>query len=312
MVLQKPKVCLFVHGGFFSGKKAITPLDTETQVKSWIDEFEELKLVAEVDFVFLSGGYGYDLSEHGWVSLANEIQGKYGEYDGFVIVQGIDTVEYTASALSFMLQSLGKPIIVTAVSLSKHHFSETFQPFGEFGLRANLLNAVYAATSELAEVAIVIGDRIIRAHRDIYDSRGEGDIGSITFGAQLAEGVDRRNTSKLQPEVHANNNIDYIAALPAGVQSVSSDADGVFVRAYENGFLPAKMKKDLSVFAKEKPVIISSAHNFDTRVEGALYVDDAIYEKAAFVKFAWLLGDVHERDALYELMAKEVSHEYRG
>ena len=48
-----------------------------------------------------------------WSYLAELVGEHYFDYDGFVIVHGTDTMAYTASALSFMLQGLGKPVVVT-------------------------------------------------------------------------------------------------------------------------------------------------------------------------------------------------------
>lgn len=47
--------------------------------------------------------------EH-WSEIAEDIQEAYDEHDGFVILQGTDTLSYTASALSFILENLGKPV----------------------------------------------------------------------------------------------------------------------------------------------------------------------------------------------------------
>ena len=47
-----------------------------------------------------------------WASLADVVEASYFDYDGFVILHGTDTMAYTASALSFMLQGLGKPVVV--------------------------------------------------------------------------------------------------------------------------------------------------------------------------------------------------------
>lgn len=52
-----------------------------------------------------------------WIELANIIQENYDNYDGFVILHGSDTMAYTASALSFMLQNLSKPIVLTGSQL---------------------------------------------------------------------------------------------------------------------------------------------------------------------------------------------------
>ncbi|MBX2921732.1 MAG: type I asparaginase [Chitinophagaceae bacterium] len=52
-----------------------------------------------------------------WVELAEIIHGKYDAYDGFIILHGSDTMAFTASALSFMLQNLAKPVILTGSQL---------------------------------------------------------------------------------------------------------------------------------------------------------------------------------------------------
>lgn len=52
-----------------------------------------------------------------WVSLVQLIYEKYNHYDGFVILHGTDTIAYTASALSFMLDGLNKPVILTGSQL---------------------------------------------------------------------------------------------------------------------------------------------------------------------------------------------------
>ncbi|MBR5663132.1 MAG: asparaginase, partial [Bacteroidales bacterium] len=48
-----------------------------------------------------------------WVELAEKIEENYEKYDGFVVLHGSDTMAYSASALSFMLENLAKPIIFT-------------------------------------------------------------------------------------------------------------------------------------------------------------------------------------------------------
>lgn len=52
-----------------------------------------------------------------WIKLAEIIQKNYAKYDGFVILHGSDTMSYTASALSFMLENLAKPVILTGSQL---------------------------------------------------------------------------------------------------------------------------------------------------------------------------------------------------
>ena len=48
-----------------------------------------------------------------WGLLTTQIETYYHDYDGFVVVHGTDTMAYTASALSFMLEDLAKPVVLT-------------------------------------------------------------------------------------------------------------------------------------------------------------------------------------------------------
>ena len=52
-----------------------------------------------------------------WIQLAKTIKTYYSQYDGFVILHGTDTMAYTASALSYMLENLDKPVIMTGSQL---------------------------------------------------------------------------------------------------------------------------------------------------------------------------------------------------
>ena len=52
-----------------------------------------------------------------WIDVGLEIAENYSKYDGFVILHGTDTMAYTASALSFMLENLGKPVVLTGAQV---------------------------------------------------------------------------------------------------------------------------------------------------------------------------------------------------
>lgn len=53
-----------------------------------------------------------------WIRIGKDIQKAYNQYDGFVILHGTDTLSYTACALSFMFENLGKPVVITGAQVS--------------------------------------------------------------------------------------------------------------------------------------------------------------------------------------------------
>ena len=79
------------------------------------DHVPELKRF-ETEITCISTEEPIDSSEmlpSNWVDLSDLIQENYSTYDGFVILHGSDTMAYTASSLSFMLENLSKPVILT-------------------------------------------------------------------------------------------------------------------------------------------------------------------------------------------------------
>ncbi len=105
-----------------------------------------------------------DMNPPIWSKLANLIYDNYERYDGFVITHGTDTMAYTASALSFMLENLGKPVILTGSQL----------PIGVLrsDAKENLLTAIEIAAEQdeegnavVPEVCIFFEARLYRGNR---------------------------------------------------------------------------------------------------------------------------------------------------
>lgn len=94
-----------------------------------------------------------------WNTIVDTINTHYDAYDGFVILHGTDTMAYTGSALSFMLENISKPIILTGAQrpLSK--------PIND--ARENIINAIYIAGNfpEIQEVCIYFNQLLLRANR---------------------------------------------------------------------------------------------------------------------------------------------------
>jgi lysophospholipase len=98
------------------------------------------------------------ISSHGWTQIATTLSANYALYDGFVILHGTDSLAYTASALSFMLSHLGKPIILTGSQASI------------FALQSdavdNLLGSlIIAGTFAIPEVGLFFHHTLFRGNR---------------------------------------------------------------------------------------------------------------------------------------------------
>lgn len=93
-----------------------------------------------------------------WNRIAVDIKNNYEQFDGFVIFHGTDTMAYTASALSFMLENLSKPVIITGSQI----------PLSELRNDAveNIITAFWlCATQPLYEVCIYFNQNLLRGNR---------------------------------------------------------------------------------------------------------------------------------------------------
>jgi L-asparaginase len=104
-----------------------------------------------------------DITPGDWVKMATIIGDNYNKYNGFVILHGTDTMAYSASALSFMLENLNKPVIFTGAQL----------PIGtrRSDGRENLLTAIEIASAEqnhepvVPEVCVYFENKLFRGNR---------------------------------------------------------------------------------------------------------------------------------------------------
>ncbi len=93
-----------------------------------------------------------------WNQIAQDIAKNYDKYDGFVVLHGTDTMAYTASALSFILENLSKPVIITG---SQIPLSEVRNDAFE-----NILTSVYlCAHHPIHEVCVYFNQRLLRGNR---------------------------------------------------------------------------------------------------------------------------------------------------
>lgn len=115
-----------------------------------------------------------DMDPSGWAKLVRIIADNYDAFDGFVILHGTDTMAFTASALSFMLEGLAKPVILTGSQL----------PIGMLRTdgKENLITSIEIAaatrpdgTPRVPEVCVFFHEKLMRGNRVTKSSADEFD-----------------------------------------------------------------------------------------------------------------------------------------
>jgi len=133
--------------------------------------------------------------EH-WIKLAQVIQVNYAQYDGFVILHGTDTMAYSASALSFLLENLAKPVIFTGAQV----------PIGRLrtDARRNLITALEIASAHrmgkplVPEVCIYFNTVLLRGNRSTkVESRHFNAFHSGKYAPLAMAGIDIEYNTKV-------------------------------------------------------------------------------------------------------------------
>jgi len=142
--------------------RSLRPLEFE-QLNAFIPELKKIEAHIEV-VAFEKPKDSSDIQPEDWVLLVEIIEKNYHRFDGFVVLHGTDTMAYTASAISFMIENLQKPIIFTGSQL----------PIGKIRTdgKENLITAIEIASAKkldgspiVPEVCLYFEFKLYRANR---------------------------------------------------------------------------------------------------------------------------------------------------
>jgi L-asparaginase/Glu-tRNA(Gln) amidotransferase subunit D len=134
--VQRKRIGLLFAGGTALSQKP-KPWElvrSAAAMRRWLDNFPELHIVADVEPVFVTGKTATQIGAAEWLQLAQAVKQHALRVDGFVILHGIETLHFTANALSLMLRSLlmtvvlsGSPLRIGVPRSGQVEFGATFQ-----------------------------------------------------------------------------------------------------------------------------------------------------------------------------------------
>lgn len=162
------KLMLITTGGTIASLEGKNGLVPEMKADEILGHLPGLDLQCQIDSKPLMNIDSTNMQPEDWTEMAKSIHEHYHDYDGFVITHGTDTMAYTSAALSYMLQNLGKPIIITG--------SQIPIAFKKTDAKRNISDAIRFACEDIGGVYVVFDGRVIQGTRAIklrtksYDS----------------------------------------------------------------------------------------------------------------------------------------------
>jgi L-asparaginase len=258
-----------------------------------------------------------------WKAIAEVVEKFHDDYVGFVIAHGTDTMVYTASALSFILQDLDKPVVITGSQIPALYKVRN-------DAEQNLITALLIAQHKhlklqcVPEVSIFFRDRLIRGNRSkklnasgyaAFDSLNYPPLGTAGDVIAIDRNAVREPSTagfKIQPELNTNvvmfdvfpglqDNSDLYTALLG-----SDHIEGVVLRTYGAGNVPTKPVEFLEAISdavRDGKIVINVTQCVAGDVKQGLYDTSAVLQdmgvisgqditpEAALCKLMNVLGD---------------------
>jgi L-asparaginase len=326
--MARPRL-LFLHTGGTLGMTAarpgpLAPGHYDETVLPYVRGLEEL---ADIDGRVVCNLDSSDMTPSIWGALGAAIADGMSDYDGFVVLHGTDTMAWTASALSFMLRGLRKPVVVTGSQ----------RPIAQLrtDARSNLVHSTLCATLPIPEVGLYFGSHLFRGNRttkvsiasyDAFESPDHPPLVSMGVDVQLGAHLP----GPTEPFRLATGFCPDVAVLtpfpgmrPTMLRAaVDAGARAVLLRAFGDGNLPRTAWPDAVRAATDAGVAIvvttqcteggvspgryeNSAALADA---GALFAGD-LTDEAAVVKLMWLLGQGADAQRLRRVLLRPVAGE---
>lgn len=250
---MNPKILLIYTGGTIgmtklANKEILQPFNFDSLLK----KIPELKLL-QCEIETISFEPPIDSSNIGpnhWIHLAELIESHYETHQGFVVLHGSDTMSYSASALSFMLENLNKPVIFTGSQL----------PIGDLRTDAkeNLITAIHLASLQQNNIPIIKevglyfeyklfrGNRTTKINADHFNAFASNNYAPlVTSGVELQVQYNlllkKHPNKEIKVWKNLNTNIVLIKLFP-GIQSTTiasileaPNLKGVVLETYGSG-----------------------------------------------------------------------------
>lgn len=254
---SKPNILLIYTGGTIGMMKdfetgALKAFNFKKLLQK-IPEIKQLDCVIET-ISFAKPIDSSNMNPEKWVQIATIIEENYDFFDGFIVLHGSDTMSYSASALSFMLENLSKPVVFTGSQL----------PIGDLRTDAkeNLITAIQIASLQqkgktvINEVCLYFEYKLYRGNRTTkINAEHFNAFTSPNYPALAESGVhlnvnthllNTKTTKKLVVRKELNDNVAIVKMFPGINESVLTaifsipNLKGVVLETYGSGNAPTE------------------------------------------------------------------------
>jgi len=332
---QKPRVAVLSYGGTLfmepSGDGALGAAELGEDYR-FEEDFPKVAEFCRPTFHELEAVDSSDMNLGDYARIASVIRELADDYDGVVVTQGTDTLEFSAPALSFALADLQMPVVLTGAQLSRDEPGSDAQN--------NVTNACWVASlmvkrqgervPAFPEVVVTFGSKIIRGTRcrkfserdlDAFDTVNGPLLGRIQLEVSLNEPAIRRESARdfaIDSPVEFDDAVGVVSLYPSMrpklLLEIGHRCSGIILSTYGAGNIPCSSTRSQNPYSLEEAIsrlveagtpvgittrcVVGAAemgayeNNAAARRAGARVRNDRTTE-TAYVKLSWVLANEH-------------------
>ena len=268
-------ILLIATGGTIASKSTENGLAPQISSEEMLDYVPAAREFCTIDAIQILNIDSTNLQPEHWLLMARTVRENYDKYDGFVICHGTDTMAYTSSALSYLIQNSPKPIIITGAQ--KPISMEVTDA------KTNLLDSLrFAACPDAHGVCIVFNGKVIAGTRaKKVHSKSFNAFDSINFPAlatirnnQIVHYI-KESCPCSYPAFYTDINprvclIKLIPGMdPELLTWVGEHYDAVIIESYGVGGMPSGEKRD---FLSEVDKLIADCNILEATVTKLMWI----------------------------------------
>ena len=319
-------ILLIATGGTIASRKTaegLAPRITPEELLGYVPDAASLCRIETVQPINLDST---NIRPEHWLMLARLIEENYQRYDGFVICHGTDTLAYTASALSYLIQHTRKPIVLTGAQRSIDEDTTD--------AKVNLMDALRFACAGDSGVCIVFGSHVIAGTR-ARKSRTKSDNAFTSLNFPDLASVHESRVVRYIPcqdqgepvFYHKLNTRVFLLKLtpgmdPAAFSAAGALCDGLIIESYGMGGIPDLYLEELDQLIRQGKTVIMATQVPQEGSDLSVYqVGKHVKERyrlletydmtleATVVKLMWAMGQSDDPESIRKLFCATVNYD---
>ena len=321
------RILLIATGGTIASRKTddgLTPQLTPQELLSYIPDAISLCHIDTTQPINLDST---NIRPEHWLLLSKLIEEQYDRYDGFVICHGTDTLAYTASALSYLIQNTRKPIVLTGAQRSIDEDTTD--------AKTNLMDSLRFACSGESGVCIVFGSHVIAGTRarksrtksyNAFTSLNFPDLASV-HESRVVRYIPYTKCQERPLFYHKLNTRVFLLKLtpgmdPAAFAAAGQLCDGLIIESYGMGGIPDLYLEELDKLIRQGKTVIMATQVPQEGSDLSVYqVGHRVKERyrlletydmtleATVTKLMWVLGQTNDPKEIRRLFCTTVNYD---